>query len=132
MFHSNLSIKNRCYYLRFRIAVMQRHFFRRTSQKLENLERFCKYLYNPFDFACRKWYLDNQSPRKLVWVFQIFSCKRYYNSSWSNKFIISPSPKFIIHPNLIISSSFIFIIPLNFHCFLLNSCCFLCSFQFFF
>ena len=41
---------------------MQKQFFETISQNPEYLKTHCNDLNNPFHFACRKWYLDNQSP----------------------------------------------------------------------
>ena len=41
---------------------MHQHFFRVISQNAENVKTFCNVLNNPFQFACRKCYLDNQPP----------------------------------------------------------------------
>ena len=55
--YSNLQIINICYFLKFRIPICHRLFFRRISQNKKYIENFCNDLNNPFDFACRKWYL---------------------------------------------------------------------------
>ena len=44
---------------------MNRQFSREIHQIPQCLERFCDNGKNPFHSACRKWYLDNQSPGKL-------------------------------------------------------------------
>ena len=35
--------------------------FRKISQSKEYIENFCLDIINPFHFACRKWYLANQT-----------------------------------------------------------------------
>ena len=40
---------------------MHRQFFRIISQNREKIKTHCNDLNNLFQFACRKWYLDNQS-----------------------------------------------------------------------
>ena len=52
---------NICYYLKHRIPKCDRLFFRRISQKQIYLQNFCNDISNPFHFACRKWYSDNQT-----------------------------------------------------------------------
>ena len=59
--YSNLQSINICYYLKHRIPMCNRLFFRRISQNIEHIENFCNDLNNPFHFKCRKWYLDNQT-----------------------------------------------------------------------
>ena len=43
------------------MPIMHRQFFKIISQNRENVQTHCNDLYNPFQFACRNWYLDNQS-----------------------------------------------------------------------
>ena len=57
--YSNLSNINIQYYLKHRIPIMHRHFFKKISQNHENVQTHCNNLNNPFHFACRKWYLCN-------------------------------------------------------------------------
>ena len=57
--HSNLSNTNIHYYLKLRIPIMHRQFFRKPSQNREFAQTHCNDLNNPFPFACRKWYLYN-------------------------------------------------------------------------
>ena len=59
--NSNLRSINICYYLKHRIPMCLRLFFERISQSKEYLENFCSDINNLFPFACRKWYLDNQT-----------------------------------------------------------------------
>ena len=59
--YSDLQSKNLCYCLKHRIPRCHRLFSRRISQNNEYLENFCNDLNIPFHFACRKWYLDNQT-----------------------------------------------------------------------
>ena len=59
--YSNLQSLNICYYLKFRFPMCHRLFFRRISENKEYIGNFCNDLNNPFHFACRKWYLDNQT-----------------------------------------------------------------------
>ena len=58
--YSNLQSINLCYYLKHRIQMCHRLFLQRISQNKEYIENFCNDLNNPFHFACRKWFLDNQ------------------------------------------------------------------------
>ena len=58
---SYLQSINICYYLKHRIPMCHRLFFRRISQSKEYIENFCNDINNPFHFACRKWYLANQT-----------------------------------------------------------------------
>ena len=58
---SSLSIINLCYYLKLPIPIMHRDFFRIISQKPEYVKTFRNDLYNPFQFACRRWISYNQS-----------------------------------------------------------------------
>ena len=50
-----------CYCLKHRIPLCQRIFFRRISQIKKYKENFCNDINNTFHFACRKWYLANQT-----------------------------------------------------------------------
>ena len=59
--YSNLQSVNICYFLKHRIPMCHRPFFRRISQSKEYIENFCNDINNPFHFACRKWYLANQT-----------------------------------------------------------------------
>ena len=60
-FFTNLSSINICYYLKFRIPMRPRQFFRIKSQNSEYVEVFCKILNIPFYFACPKWKVENSS-----------------------------------------------------------------------
>ena len=42
------------YYLKLRIPIMHRHFFRKMSQNLEYIQTHCNDRRNPFHFACRQ------------------------------------------------------------------------------
>ena len=57
--NSNLQSINICYYLKHRIPMCHRLFFRRISQSKEYIENFCNDINNPFQFECRKWYSYN-------------------------------------------------------------------------
>ena len=59
--YSYLHNINICYYLKHGIPMCHRLFLKRISQKKEDIVNFCDDLNNPFRFACRKWYLDNQT-----------------------------------------------------------------------
>ena len=65
-FYSNLQSINKSYYLKHRIPMCRRLFSKRISQNEENIENFCNDLNNPFRFACRKWYLDNQRLQNCI------------------------------------------------------------------
>ena len=65
--YSDLQSINICYYLKFRIPMCHRLIFRRISQNKEHIENFCSDLKNPFHFASRKWYSDNQNS-KIVYI----------------------------------------------------------------
>ena len=54
--------KNICNCLIVPIPKMHRHFIRIISENREYVKTHCSDLHNPFYFACRKWYLDNQLP----------------------------------------------------------------------
>ena len=58
--YSHLSNINIRYYPKFPVPMLHRKFFRIPSQIREYVTH-CNDLYNFFQFACRKWYLDNQS-----------------------------------------------------------------------
>ena len=59
--NSNLQSIIICYYLKHRIPMCHRLIFRRISQSKEYIENVCKDISNLFHFACRKWYLANQT-----------------------------------------------------------------------
>ena len=46
---------NISYYLKHRIPMGQRLYFRRISENKEYVENFCNDRNNPFQFACQKW-----------------------------------------------------------------------------
>ena len=46
---------NISYYLKHRIPMGQRLFFRKISENKDYVENFCNDRNNPFQFACRKW-----------------------------------------------------------------------------
>ena len=52
--YTNLSNINIHYYLKLRIPICHRQFFKKLSQNPEYVKNFCTDLYNPFHFACRK------------------------------------------------------------------------------
>ena len=56
--YSHLYI-NKIYYLKFKIPMCHRQFFRIISQNREYKNNFCNDLYNLFHFACRNWDLYN-------------------------------------------------------------------------
>ena len=58
-FYSHQQYMNICYYLKHRIPKMFRQFFKIICKNPEYVELFCKDIKNPFQFACRKWYLYN-------------------------------------------------------------------------
>ena len=60
--YSNLSNINIHYFLKSRTPIMHRQFFKIISQNPEYVKTHCNNRNNPFHFAIRKWYLDNQSP----------------------------------------------------------------------
>ena len=43
------------YYLRHRIHMMHRQFFRKIAHSKEYIESFCNEITNPFQYACRHW-----------------------------------------------------------------------------
>ena len=55
--YNNLSHINIHHYLKLRIPIIHRHFFRRTSKNPDNFQTVCNDRRNPFHFACRQWYL---------------------------------------------------------------------------
>ena len=57
--YSNPSNINIHYYLKLRIPIMHRHFFRKLSENPEYMQTHCNNLNIPFHFACRIWCLDN-------------------------------------------------------------------------
>ena len=54
--YSNLSNINICYYLKHRIPMGQRLFFRRIAHNHNYIQTHCNYINNRFHFACRQWY----------------------------------------------------------------------------
>ena len=58
--YSNLSHIYLQFYLKHRIPTMHLHFFETLFQNPKYIEIFCNNLKNPFLFACRKWYLNDQ------------------------------------------------------------------------
>ena len=64
--YSNLQSINIRHYLKHRIPMGQRLFFRRISQKKEYIENFCKDGRNPFHFACRQRYSYNNPQCNMV------------------------------------------------------------------
>ena len=51
--YSNLSHINIHYYLKLRIPIMHRHFFRKFSQNRDYIQTHCNDRRNIFHFACR-------------------------------------------------------------------------------
>ena len=64
--YSNLSHITIHYYLKHRIPMCHRLFFRRISQNKEYIRTHCNDLNNPFHFACRQWYLYNNPQFDIV------------------------------------------------------------------
>ena len=54
--YSNLSNINLHYYLKHRIPMSQRLFFRRIAHNRDYIQTHCNDINNPFQFACRQWY----------------------------------------------------------------------------
>ena len=54
-FFSSLSKINIHYYLKFRIPIMHRHFFKKSGQNPEYVKTHCNDLNNPLHFTCRRW-----------------------------------------------------------------------------
>ena len=54
--YSSLSNITLCLYLKFRIPTMHGQLIRIISQNTEYVETYCIDIYNPFQFACRKWF----------------------------------------------------------------------------
>ena len=71
--YSNLQSINTCYYLNFRFPLCHRLIFRRISQNKEYIENFCNDLNNPFHFACRKLYSDNQTLQNCIYLLKRFN-----------------------------------------------------------
>ena len=63
MVKTNKCHTNIHYYLRLCIPIMHRHFFRKLSQNPDYIKTHCNDRNNPFHFACRRWYLYNNSER---------------------------------------------------------------------
>ena len=59
--YSILSHINICYYVKIRIPVLHRHFFRTVTQITEYVKTHCNDINSPLHFACRKWILDIDS-----------------------------------------------------------------------
>ena len=57
--YSNLSNINIHYYLKHRIPIGQRLFFRRIAKNRDYIQTHCNDINNPFHFACRQWYYHN-------------------------------------------------------------------------
>ena len=55
--YSYLSNINICYYLKHRIPMCHRHFFRKLAENPDLIQIFCNDRRNTFHFACRRWYL---------------------------------------------------------------------------
>ena len=61
--YSNLSHTKLPYYLKLRIPIIHRHFFKKLSQNPENKQTHCNDRGNAFHFACRQCYLYNNPQR---------------------------------------------------------------------
>ena len=48
--------------LKLGLPPLHRQFFIKISQNREYIQTFCKDKRNPFLFACRQWYLYNNTP----------------------------------------------------------------------
>ena len=60
--YSNLFGINKHYYLKHRIPMGQRLFFRRIAKNRDYIQSHCNDINNPFQFACGQWYnLNNPS-----------------------------------------------------------------------
>ena len=70
--YSNLSNINIHHYLKLRIPIMHRQFFKKLSQNCDFLQTFCNDRRNPIHFACRQWYSYN-NPQ---WFCSILTCIR--------------------------------------------------------
>ena len=55
--YSKLSHLNILFYLKLRIPIMHRQFFRKSSQNPEYIQSHCNDRKSPFHFGIRKWYL---------------------------------------------------------------------------
>ena len=64
--YSNLSHINIHHYLKLRIPIMHRQFFRKLSQNPEYIKTHCNDRRNRFHFACRKWYSYNNPQCDIV------------------------------------------------------------------
>ena len=65
-FYSNLSHINIHYHLRLGAPPMHRQFFIKISKNKEYIQTHCNDRRNPFHFACRQWYLYNNSQCNMV------------------------------------------------------------------
>ena len=64
MYITNFAIVNHSkiknyYYLKFRIPICHRLFFRRIAQNREYIQTHCNDIRNPFHFTCHQWYSRN-------------------------------------------------------------------------
>ena len=66
IFYRNLSHINIHHYLKLRITIMRRHFFRKLSQNREYIKIHCNDRNNLFHFACRQWYSYNNPQCDMV------------------------------------------------------------------
>ena len=57
--YSNLSKINIQYHLRLGASPLHRQFFIKISKNRDYIQTFCNDRRNPFNFACRQWYLYN-------------------------------------------------------------------------
>ena len=69
---SNLSKINICFYIKLRVQILHRQFFRIISLKPEYVKTHCNDLYFTFHSACQTWIL-NQSFEKNLSVEYHFS-----------------------------------------------------------
>ena len=56
---SNLSHINIHYHLRLGASPLHRQFFKNLAQNRDYIQTFCNDINNPFQFACRQWFLYN-------------------------------------------------------------------------
>ena len=46
------------YYLKFQLSMCHRQFFQKKSQNPEYVKTYCNDMENPFNFAIRRWMID--------------------------------------------------------------------------
>ena len=76
--YSSITNINIRYYLKLRIPIMHRQFFKIISQNPEYVKNFCNNMENPFHLACRMWYFYN-NPRCCQGCYQISCNVRFCN-----------------------------------------------------